>query len=143
MIEEHNVDVGSPSNPLVDAFWLVMVALLWGATNPFLKRGGEGIEKIKKDGVIQQFLAEVLFLVFNWKYMLPFVLNQSGSVLFYLTLASVDITLAVPITNSLTFICTGISGKLIGEKFGNKETYLGITLVLTGIATCVLAKSNS
>ena len=51
----------------VDAFWLVMVALLWGATNPFLKRGGEGIEKIKKDGVIQQFLAEVIFLVFNWK----------------------------------------------------------------------------
>jgi len=51
----------------VDAFWLVMVALLWGATNPFLKRGGEGIEKIKKDGVIQQFLAEVVFLVFNWK----------------------------------------------------------------------------
>ncbi|KAI0217568.1 transmembrane protein 234, partial [Lamellibrachia satsuma] len=125
----------------VDAFWLVIVALLWGATNPFLKRGGEGIEKIKKDGVIQQFLAEVFFLAFNWKYMLPFVLNQSGSVLFYLTLASVDITLAVPITNSLTFICTGISGKLIGEKFGNKETYLGIVLVLAGIATCVLAKS--
>ena len=51
----------------MDAVWLVAVALLWGATNPFLKRGGEGIEKIKKDGMIRQFLSEVFFLGSNWK----------------------------------------------------------------------------
>ena len=32
---------------------------------------------------------------------------------------STDLSLAVPITNSLTFIWTGLSGKLLGEQFGN------------------------
>ncbi|KAK3710164.1 hypothetical protein QZH41_010554, partial [Actinostola sp. cb2023] len=49
-------------------------------------------------------------------YMIPFLLNQSGSVLFYLTLASADLSLAVPITNSLTFLFTILTGKLLGEE---------------------------
>lgn len=64
----------------VDAFWLVMVAILWGATNPFLKRGGEGIEKIKKDGVIQQFLAEIFFLIFNWKVSLGQLISTTTTI---------------------------------------------------------------
>ena len=38
----------------------------------------------------------------------------------FILFTSVDLSLAVPITNSLTFIFTGLSGKLLGEKFGNK-----------------------
>ena len=50
-----------------DTVWLVLVSLLWGVTNPLIKRGGQGIEKVKKEGRIQQLVAEFLFLVFNWK----------------------------------------------------------------------------
>ena len=48
-------------------FWLIVVAILWGATNPLMKKGGAGIENIHEDGAIKQYLAEIRFLVCNWK----------------------------------------------------------------------------
>ena len=52
-----------------DAVWLTLVALLWGSTNPLMKKGGQGIERIERDTKITQFLAELKFLVLNWKVM--------------------------------------------------------------------------
>lgn len=42
---------------------LVAVAFLWGATNPFIRRGSVGVENVKGGTVIKQFLAEIYFLV--------------------------------------------------------------------------------
>ncbi|XP_035666364.1 transmembrane protein 234-like isoform X2 [Branchiostoma floridae] len=126
---------------LGDTFWLAVVSVFWGATNPLLKRGSVGIEKIKKDSAILQFFAELQFMVFNIKYLVPFIINQCGSVVYYLTLASADISLAVPITNSLTFLFTTLTGSLLGEKVGNRDTVLGMVLVLFGVFLCVLDKT--
>lgn len=52
---------------LVEVLCLLLVAVLWGCTNPFLKRGTEGIEHVKKDNKFLQFLAEVKFLFLNIK----------------------------------------------------------------------------
>ncbi|XP_052776534.1 transmembrane protein 234 homolog [Mya arenaria] len=122
------------------AFWLVSVAFLWGFTNPFIKRGSKGIESIKRASAVRQLCAEMWFLITNWKYIIPFVINQSGSVLYYLTLASADLSLAVPITNSLTFIFTAISGHLLGEKVSSYKTVAGMCLVGLGVALCVYDK---
>jgi len=119
------------------------VAALWGATNPLLKRGSKGIKKVKQNNVLLQFLFELKFLILNWRYMMPFLANQSGSVIFYLTLASVDLSLAVPITNSLTFIFTGVTGKLFGEPIGGKGTYIGALLVTMGVTLCVYSKAKA
>ncbi|KXJ27609.1 Transmembrane protein 234 [Exaiptasia diaphana] len=73
----------------------------------------------------------------NGEYMVPFLLNQSGSVLFYLTLASADLSLAVPITNALTFIITILSGTLLGEE----SVSLGMALVMAGVSLCVVDKA--
>ncbi len=123
-----------------DAFWLTIVAILWGGTNPLIKKGGQGIEQIKKSNAIQQTLAEFWFLVTNWRYLLPFLLNQSGSLLYYLTLSTADISLAVPITNCLTFIFTAVSGTLLGEQALNKQSCLGILFVASGVSMCVWSK---
>ncbi|XP_041359136.1 transmembrane protein 234 homolog [Gigantopelta aegis] len=125
---------------LGNAFWLTTVAAFWGLTNPFIKRGSRGVENIKRDNSVRQFLAELRFLFFNWKYLLPFVVNQFGSVLYYITLASADLTLAVPLTNSLTFIFTSISGRLLGEKIQHWETYVGMAFVVIGVLLCVISK---
>ncbi|XP_078279523.1 transmembrane protein 234 isoform X2 [Rhinoraja longicauda] len=122
---------------VLEAFCLFLVSLLWGATNPFLKKGTEGIEKVQSGNCVTQLLAEMKFLVLNYKYLIPFLLNQSGSLLFYFTLASTDLSLAVLLTNSLTFVFTALTGKLLGENIGGKQAMAGMLLTLIGITLCV------
>ncbi|XP_046906172.1 transmembrane protein 234 isoform X2 [Hypomesus transpacificus] len=104
---------------LVEVMCLVLVAVLWGCTNPFLKRGTEGIEHVKHSTKLLQFMAEIKFLFLNVKYLIPFLLNQSGSVIYYFTLAT--------------------TGKLLGEEFGGKKEVAGMILTMTGITVCVIS----
>lgn len=97
------------------------------------------MEKVKHSSKIVQFLLEMKFLFLNWRYLLPFSVNQLGAVLYYLTISKADITLAVPITNSLTFLFTTLFGKLLGEPISH-WTWLGMALVVCGVALCVLSK---
>ncbi|PRD24710.1 UNVERIFIED_CONTAM: transmembrane protein [Trichonephila clavipes] len=72
------------------------------------------------------------------QYIFPFLINQSGSALYTLALGSADLSLAVPLTNSLTFIFVSISGRLLGEKEEKSASYLGMTFVAAGVTLCVL-----
>ncbi|KAM6218257.1 transmembrane protein 234 [Rhynchocyon petersi] len=78
---------------------------------------------------------KTLFL--NVEYLMPFLLNQCGSLLYYLTLASTDLTLAVPICNSLAIVFTLVVGKVLGEDVGGKQAVAGMVLTMTGIALCI------
>ncbi len=117
------------------------VALVWGGTNPLLKRGSAGIENIKCSNRLLQVLMELKFLAFRWTYVVPFLINQSGSILYYFTLGQADLSLAVPITNSLTFLVTTIAGRCMGEKITSPWTYAGVGTVLCGVGLCVLSKT--
>ncbi|XP_011873864.1 PREDICTED: transmembrane protein 234 homolog [Vollenhovia emeryi] len=115
---------------------LCLVALLWGATNPFLKKGAQGLEDVKAASFYGQFVKELAFLVTNLKYMLPFLLNQCGSVLYFLTLPSIDLSLAIPVSNSLTFVFTAVTGWFLGEEKAHRNTYLGMMFILCGTTLC-------
>ncbi|KAF2898019.1 hypothetical protein ILUMI_08160 [Ignelater luminosus] len=119
---------------------LVSVAFLWGATNPFIKRGSKSITKVKADNPVKQFLLELKYLITNIQYIMPMALNQLGSVLYFLTLPNVDLSLSVPVANSLTFVFTGLCGWLLGEKPASKHTYLGMVLILIGTCLCCYDK---
>ncbi|XP_016388747.1 transmembrane protein 234 isoform X3 [Sinocyclocheilus rhinocerous] len=88
-----------------EVFCLLLVAMLWGGTNPFLKKGTEGIEGVQKDNKLLQFLAEIKFLFLNMKYLVPFLLNQSGSLVFYFTLASTGAVLGMLLIMSGVTVC--------------------------------------
>uniref|UniRef100_A0A3B5LEJ4 Uncharacterized protein n=1 Tax=Xiphophorus couchianus TaxID=32473 RepID=A0A3B5LEJ4_9TELE len=118
---------------------LVLVSLLWGCTNPFLKKGSEGIEKVTETNRVFQLLAEIKFLLLNIKYLVPFLINQSGSLVYFYTLSTTDLSLAVPVANSLTFLCTLLTGKLLGEEFGGKRAVVGMFLTMTGVTLCVIS----
>nr|XP_043903282.1 transmembrane protein 234 isoform X1 [Solea senegalensis] len=107
---------------VVDLLSLLLVSVLWGCTNPFLKRGTEGIENVAETNRVSQLLAEVKFLFLNIKYLVPFLLNQSGSLIYYYTLSTTELSVVVPVANSLTFLCTLLTGKLLGEEFGGKRS---------------------
>ncbi|PNI15695.1 TMEM234 isoform 8 [Pan troglodytes] len=100
---------------------LVLVAALWGGTQPLLKRASAGLQRVHEPTWAQQLLQEMKTLFLNTEYLMPFLLNQCGSLLYYLTLASTDLTLAVPICNSLAIIFTLIVGKALGEDIGGKR----------------------
>ncbi|XP_015921894.1 transmembrane protein 234 [Parasteatoda tepidariorum] len=119
--------------------WLIVVAAVWGFSTPLIRHGSAGIEKISGSNPLNQWLAELMFLATNWKYIMPFLINQSGSALYTMALASSDLSVAVPLTNSLTFIFVTISGRLLGEADGKPASYLGMTLVICGISLCVLS----
>ncbi|NXE04297.1 TM234 protein, partial [Lophotis ruficrista] len=46
---------------------LVLVAVLWGGTGPFLRRGAAGLEEVRCPGRLQQLLAEIRFLGLNYQ----------------------------------------------------------------------------
>lgn len=46
---------------------LLLVSVLWGCTNPLLKRGTEGIEHVTETSRVSQILAELKFLFLNLK----------------------------------------------------------------------------
>ncbi|KAJ8289439.1 hypothetical protein GJAV_G00001330 [Gymnothorax javanicus] len=127
---------------VTEVLCLILVALLWGGTNPFLKRATEGIEGVKKGNFVLQLLEELKFLFLNIKYLVPFVLNQSGSLVYYLTLASTDLSLAVPVANSLTFLFTLLAGKLLGEDIGGKRAVAGMCLTMVGVTLCIASSIN-
>lgn len=122
-----------------EALWFLLVSFLWGATNPFLKKGSVGIQHVHHSSRVLRFLLEMKFLVLNWRYMLPFTINQLGAVLYYTTIGRAEITLAVPITNSLTFLFTTLFGRLLGEEI-SRHTVIGVFLVTVGVILCVTAK---
>ncbi|XP_028995559.1 transmembrane protein 234 [Betta splendens] len=126
----------------VELLSLLLVSVLWGCTNPFLKRGAEGIETVSKSGRVSQLLAEFKFIFLNFKYLLPFLLNQSGSLVYYYTLSTTELSLVVPVANSLTFLCTLLTGKLLGEEIGGKQAVAGMFLTMAGITLCVISTTD-
>ncbi|KAG0336250.1 hypothetical protein BG000_006771 [Podila horticola] len=123
-----------------NAIGFILVALCWGFTNPFIKNGSKGLENIKRSSWLSQAAAEYWYLFTRWQYVLPLVLNLCGSVVYYYTLGKADLSLAVPITNSLTFIFTTLAGILVGESIGSPRSWLGMTMVVLGVGLCVQSK---
>ncbi|OUM60704.1 hypothetical protein PIROE2DRAFT_46020, partial [Piromyces sp. E2] len=119
----------------------ILVALCWGFTNPFIKLGTKGIEEVdQKYTGIERTIRRTIWLLTRWQYIVPLAINLSGSLVFYYTLGTADLSLAVPISNSLTFAFTTIAGKFVGEPFGGARSYFALGLVIAGVTFCVLSK---
>lgn len=120
----------------------VAVGFLWGATNPLIKRGSSGIQSTTKNTNNKFYKAflELKFLVLRWQYILPFLLNQSGSLLYVYALQDSEISLAVPITQSCTFLFTTLTALCLREQMPNKLSFFGIALISIGINICIFSK---
>lgn len=78
------------------AFGIVFTALLWGITDPLLKKFGTGFNERSPDsgnyGFVRNLIREILFLLTNWKYVITLISNQIGSVTFLWTLARCQVS---------------------------------------------------
>lgn len=126
---------------LATTLQLLTVGLLWGVTNPFIRLGSKGIECVKDTGSkYKNFLAELRMIGSRLNYWIPFGLNQCGSLLYVWTLQSANITVAVPVANSLSFVFTAITGYLLGEKLPGKKIIIGTLLICCGSTLMICDK---
>ena len=117
----------------------VLIGLLWGSTNPLIKRGSVTVEAKRGDNQ-QSFLGEWRALLTTPSFLLPQLLNQVGSVLFAASLAYSDISVAVPTANATSLAANAVVDLLLGERFRLAYLLPGLLLVGSGIVLCTLSR---
>ena len=130
---------------------MILVGALWGCTNPLLRQGSlADDEGMKPEDETDQSVAgsSSLWSTFkkfrNYRVLVPYAANQSGSLLYYFTLSRSDISLAVPICNGLALVFSIITSHICGERIENPViTILGSALVVLGVAICLVSKDSS
>ncbi|KAF2163837.1 hypothetical protein M409DRAFT_68375 [Zasmidium cellare ATCC 36951] len=135
----------------------LIVGACWGFTTPFMRRAA--VERDKKPQPPRPYLTDpnvswlkkkfwgIVYAVFdllrNPSYAVPLLLNVTGSVWFFLLIGQAELSLTVPITNSLAFLFTVLGEWWAEGKTISRDTWIGMALVLGGIALCVQSKTAS
>lgn len=113
--------------------WTVIAALLagviWGTTNPFIRKGS-----IKVEGYEQQGNGWCSWL--QASLVAPWLLNQTGSVVFIMMLASADISKAVPVANAVSIATNAVTDVFLGERYHLQRLVPGCILVACGVILC-------
>lgn len=138
---------GSHTASLFPAAWLatcelILVALLWGTTNPCINRATKNKSKSKEEDLAPKPSAPGLSsLLLNWRFLVPFGLNQLGSVVYLHCLSQLSLSFAVPTVNALTMIITAAAAQYLGERTRcNLKVAAGMMLMLAGICLCILSQ---
>lgn len=133
----------------------LLVGVAWGLTTPFIRRAARNhhppphplLERADvraspvKSRVYGAFFA-VLDLLRNPRYAVPLVINLTGSVWFFLLIGQAELSLTVPIVNTLAFLFTVLGDWWVEKKVIDTHTWIGMFLSLAGIALCVHSKSR-
>ena len=91
---------------------IVLAACFWGITNPFLKNGALGwvfsfsgqklkILRLEKESTL---FGKIKRLVTNWQFLVPFGLNQFGSLFYYYSMGQYPISIAVTGNRDFYFV---------------------------------------
>ena len=92
-----------PSSQWATALGLLAVAALWGCTNPLLNKASQGMEQRPASSpavlasssaattsaprsLLRRLACDTAYLLTNWRFLLPFAINQAGSALFLVAL---------------------------------------------------------
>lgn len=119
---------------------LILVGALWGCTNPLLRQGAVDAAAADKnrEATTRSQLRSFFHQLLHIRVWLPYVVNQSGSLLYYFTLANSDLSLAVPICNALALVFSVATSLVLGEPLRRPwMTCLGAAMVVTGVTLCL------
>ncbi|KAG5982768.1 hypothetical protein E4U55_001374 [Claviceps digitariae] len=145
----------TPNPPLVNYILsFLLVGLAWGLTTPFIRRAAQhhhppphpllDTDPIKhhwlRSRLYGAFFA-VLDLLRNPRYLVPLLLNLTGSVWFFLLIGQAELSLTVPIVNTTAFLFTVLGEWYVEGKVISRDTAVGMVLSLVGIALCVQSKT--
>eukprot|EP01084_Bolivina_argentea_P266724 452531_1 len=114
---------------------LLIVSILWGCTNPFMR---EASKTNCNQSNNQNTMTKLINFVKNWKFLIPFLLNQCGSILYMKSLADYPISLTVPVSTALTAFFTAITAYFLGERHFNTQYLTALILIIIGTIFCQL-----
>jgi len=131
----------------------LLVGMAWGLTNPFIRKAAVNYNPPKRAvledpnvGIVKKYIFKAFYttndLLRTPSYAVPLLINLTGSVWFFLLIGKAELSLTVPITNSLAFLFTVLGEWLAERKTIGRDTWIGMVLVLSGIAFCVHSKSS-
>jgi len=115
-----------------------------GLTNPFIRRAAltytPSAHAPTRNPAVK-LLHVAADLLRHPAYTIPLLLNLTGSVWFFLLIGKAELSLTVPIVNSLAFLFTVLGDYWADGKVVDRRTWGGIVAVCAGIALCVWGKS--
>lgn len=126
-------------------FLVFLAAILWGVTNPLLKRYTAGFadtetvatkKKADESGGGGGALRDIKFLLQRPKYLITQATNLSGTVVFFWSLRTIDVSIAAVVANALTLVITCIVSAMIGDSKLSAKGMLGIVFVMIGLGLC-------
>ena len=89
--------------------------------------------------LVELFL-KVKWLLANPSFFIPFLINQSGSVLNYYSLKIYDLSIAVPVVNALTLLVTILTGSILMREKMSKSQFFGLGFISIGVALCSVSE---
>jgi hypothetical protein len=120
-----------------DAASMVAVGLVWGATNALMRRGALVWDRRARaspsGGIARRWVA----LLLTWQYSAPFAANLCASASFFALLGAAPISVAVPVTNAVTFAATAVAAAVLGERVRPVPAALGTALIVLGVWVCI------
>ncbi|KAK4121262.1 integral membrane protein [Parathielavia appendiculata] len=132
----------------------LLVGLAWGLTTPFIRRAARDYRPaphplLSSESVQQSWWKRrvlggafaVADLLRNPRYAVPLVLNLTGSVWFFLLVGRAELSLTVPIVNTVAFLFTVVGEWWVEGNVISRDTILGTALSVAGIALCVHSKN--
>ncbi|OAL43449.1 integral membrane protein [Pyrenochaeta sp. DS3sAY3a] len=152
------MDPDSPAHsaPQPSVFrWILgflLVGACWGLTTPFMRRAALNYTPPQRPSLtdpnnswLKRKALGIWFAVIGVlsrpAYAVPLLLNVTGSVWFFILIGKAELSLTVPITNSLAFLFTVLGEWWAEKKVISRDTWIGMVLVLAGIGLCVQSKA--
>ncbi|CAA9989202.1 conserved protein, unknown function [Plasmodium knowlesi strain H] len=111
----------------------LLVGILWGCTNAFMKRGCSRRDEEKEKGLLR----DTIDILKNWYVVIPYLFNQAGSALYYYLLRKADISLVMPLCNILSFFFTFLTEMILLKKTFSFKSVLGLSFVSVGLFLCL------
>lgn len=140
------------SNVSTEFVCLIIVGMFWGCTNPLIRKGSLDSTTTSSSSVshnrndksntnktknVSSILNELLKFRFV-RVILPYIINQLGSLFFYFTLSNTNLSVAVPVCNALALVFSIVTCWMIGEHVNYPiRSMLGSIFILIGVMLCV------
>ncbi|KAF2450069.1 hypothetical protein P171DRAFT_204512 [Karstenula rhodostoma CBS 690.94] len=152
------MDPDTPTTPAAQPSvfrWILgflMVGACWGLTTPFMRRAAINYTPPARPSLTDPnnswlkrkalgIWYAVIGVLSRPAYAVPFLVNVTGSIWFFILIGQAELSLTVPITNSLAFLFTVLGEWWAEKKIISRDTWIGMAFVLAGIALCVQSKS--